>query len=54
MVSFFKRGLRSDAFQRHEMLMMRLGGECRDCLLTEEQTDADLSPAQQRFGHLRD
>ena len=64
-VSFVKRGLHSDAFQTHEMLFF-LGGELsgydyiathaeeqRSDLLTYDQTDCELSQAQQKSGHLK-
>lgn len=71
MVSFFKRGLHSDAFQTHEVflffsLVEDFGGEYsrygnitrraekqRSNLWTDDQTDADLSQAQRKFGYLK-
>lgn len=62
--TFFKRGLHSDAFHTHDMFF--LGGELsgydyitthaeeqRSDLLTYDQTDCELSQAQQKSGHLK-
>lgn len=59
MVSFFKRGLHSDAFQTHggefsgHGYTTRRAEEQRSDLLTYDQTDADLSQAQQKSGYLK-
>lgn len=67
-VSFFKRGLHSDPFQIHKMLVLflsggNLGGKVvgvmtlqnmqRRDLVTYDQTDADLSQAQHDSEYLK-
>lgn len=63
MVSIFKRGLHSDAFQTHEMNFSGdFGGEfskygyitrLAEKRFVEEMLTDDLSQAQQKFGYLK-